>query len=120
MTNGYANRFLFACVRRAQLLPHGGDLDDSAVRELAIRVRERITQARKVSRVVMAAGARELWEHVSTPEQKCIGLPEQKYISDAGKKAPETGAFCSGIRLGSDYPPAAYPSWHGVSGACSD
>jgi hypothetical protein len=63
MTNGYANRFLFACVRRAQLLPHGGDLDDSAVRELAIRVRERITQARKVSRVVMAAGARELWEH---------------------------------------------------------
>ena len=57
---------------------------------------------------------------LSTPEQKCIGLPEQKYINDASKKAPETGAFCSGIRLGSDYPPAAYPSWHGVSGACSD
>jgi hypothetical protein len=31
-------------------------------------------------------------------------LPEQKYISDAGKKAPELGAFSSGIRLGSDYP----------------
>ena len=30
---------------------------------------------------------------VSTPEQKCIGWPEQKYISDAGKKAPELGAF---------------------------
>jgi hypothetical protein len=29
---------------------------------------------------------------VSTPEQKCIGLPEQKYISDGGKKAPELGA----------------------------
>jgi hypothetical protein len=25
MANGYANRFLFACVRRGQLLPHGGD-----------------------------------------------------------------------------------------------
>jgi hypothetical protein len=56
---------------------------------------------------------------VSTPEQKCIGWPEQKYISDADKKAPELGAFSSGIRLGSDYPPAC-PSWHGVSGACSD
>ena len=53
MTNGYANRFLFACVRRARLLPHGGDLHDFAVRELAMRTRERIPQARKVSRVMM-------------------------------------------------------------------
>ncbi len=56
---------------------------------------------------------------VSTPEQKCIGFPEQKYINDAGKKAPELGAFCSGIRLGLDYP-LACPNWHGVSVACSD
>jgi uncharacterized protein DUF3987 len=63
MANGYANRFLFACVRRARLLPHGGDLDDSALRELAMRTRERITQARKVLRVVMTPDARELWEH---------------------------------------------------------
>ena len=44
-------------------------------------------------------------EQVSTPLKKCIGSPEQKYISDAGKKAPELGAFSSGIRLGWDYPP---------------
>jgi hypothetical protein len=31
---------------------------------------------------------RELDSLVSTPEQKCIGWPEQKYISEAGKKAP--------------------------------
>src|ERR1019366_3871429 len=55
---------------------------------------------------------------MSTPLKKCIGSPEQKYISDAGKKASELGAFSSGIRLGWDYPPAC-PSWHGVSGACS-
>src|SRR5216683_2194712 len=54
---------------------------------------------------------------LSTPLKKCIGTPEQKYISDAGKKAPELGAFSSGIRLGWDYPPAG-PSWPGVSGAC--
>ena len=58
MTNGYANRFLFACVRRARLLPHGGDLDDSAVQELGMRTRLRIIEARKVSRVVMTADAR--------------------------------------------------------------
>jgi hypothetical protein len=63
MTNGYANRFLFACVRRARLLPHGGDLDDSAVRGLAMRTRERITQAGKVSRVMMTTDARRVWEH---------------------------------------------------------
>jgi hypothetical protein len=56
---------------------------------------------------------------LSTPEQKCIGWPERKYISDASQKAPETGVFCLCIRLGSDYLPA-YPSSHGVSGACSD
>jgi hypothetical protein len=26
---------------------------------------------------------------LSTPQQKCIGWPEQKYIIDAGKKAPD-------------------------------
>jgi len=56
---------------------------------------------------------------MSTPEQKYIGSPERKYISNAGRKTPELGAFSSGIRLGWDYPPAC-PSWHGVSGVCSD
>ena len=37
---------------------------------------------------------------VSTPQQKCIGWPEQKYISDAGKKAPELGAFRQTSDLG--------------------
>ena len=56
---------------------------------------------------------------VSTPEQKCIGWPGQKYINDAGKKAPDLGAFSSGIRLGWDDPPTCR-NWDGVSGACSD
>ena len=56
---------------------------------------------------------------LSTPEKKCIGLPERRCISDDGKKAPELGAFCLGIRFGWNYPPAG-PRRHGVSGACSD
>ena len=36
------------------------------------------------------------------------------------QKGPRTGGlFLRGIRLGWDYPPV-YPSWPGVSGACSD
>jgi hypothetical protein len=55
---------------------------------------------------------------LSTPEQKCIGLPERKYINDSGKKAPELGAFSSGIRLWWGYPGAGL-NWRGVRGACS-
>jgi hypothetical protein len=38
-------------------------------------------------------GQKTLAFAVSTPEQKCISWPEQKYVSDAGNKAPELGAF---------------------------
>jgi hypothetical protein len=63
--------------------------------------------------------ARAAASAVSTPQQKCIGWPEQKYISDAGKKVPELGAFSSGIKPAWDYPPQ-YRSWQGVSVACFD
>jgi hypothetical protein len=43
---------------------------------------------------------------MSTPERSCIGSPERRCINDDGKKAPELGAFSSGIRLGWYYPPA--------------
>src|SRR5450830_141503 len=36
---------------------------------------------------------------LSTPLRSCISLPERKYINEAGKKAPELGAFCLGIRV---------------------
>ena len=39
-------------------------------------------------------------------------LPEQKYLSDGGKKAPNWEAFSSNVRLGWDYPTAC-PDWPG-------
>ena len=38
--------------------------------------------------------------YVSTPEQKCIGWPEQKYISDASRMAPKLGSFVQASGLG--------------------
>ena len=69
------------------------------MRPVLIAVAAAITIAiliwRKPERYVLwiAAITRRGIEGVSTPEQKCIGWPEQKYISDAGKKAPELGVF---------------------------
>jgi DNA primase RepB-like protein len=40
MANGYANRFLFVCVRRSKELPHGGDLSAATVDALSKKVRE--------------------------------------------------------------------------------
>jgi hypothetical protein len=35
----------------------------------------------------------EIASELSTPEQKCVGWPEQKYIGDAGRKTPNWGLF---------------------------
>jgi hypothetical protein len=37
---------------------------------------------------------------LSTPEQKCIGFPERKYINDAGKKAPDWRPYLQASGLG--------------------
>jgi len=36
--------------------------------------------------------------HYVNAGAKCFDWPEQKYISDAGKKAPELGAFSLGVQ----------------------
>jgi bifunctional DNA primase/polymerase-like protein/primase-like protein/uncharacterized protein DUF3987 len=38
MANGFANRFLFVCVRRSKELPHGGNLSTSAINELSKKI----------------------------------------------------------------------------------
>ena len=45
---------------------------------------------------------------VSTPQQKCIGWPEQKYINDAGEQGPELGAF------------VRHQTWAGLSAGVSE
>ncbi len=43
-----------------------------------------------------AEGATKQWLEVSTPEEKCIGGPEQNYITDDGSQAPRTGRLAAG------------------------
>jgi hypothetical protein len=62
MANGYANRFLFACVHRSKELPFGGDVVEMAA--LGAKVQAVIETARAVGRVTMTASAEELWRDV--------------------------------------------------------
>lgn len=61
MANGFANRFLFVCVRRSKRLPHGGTLADAELATLRQGVREAIEFAKSVGRVTMTAPAYRLW-----------------------------------------------------------
>src|SRR5262249_42128085 len=67
LANGFGNRFLFFCVRRARLLPFGGDLDDAQVLQLAQRVKAAFEAARHIGRVKMSADARDMWAAVYEP-----------------------------------------------------
>jgi hypothetical protein len=45
MANGFANRFLFVCAKRWQLLPFGGGLDDQTIVQLGGDVRTALEKA---------------------------------------------------------------------------
>ena len=57
MANGFANRFLFCCVKRSKLLPHGGDLKERDLTTLSLRFKESVEFARQVGRVKMTGEA---------------------------------------------------------------
>jgi hypothetical protein len=64
MANGFANRFLFACVRRSKLLAHGGSANDAAIEKLGARLTEAVKFARQVGRVKMTGAAADAWTAV--------------------------------------------------------
>ena len=62
--NGVGNRHLMACVKRSQLLPHGGNLDEKAFYALAKRIAIVAAAARRRELVVRSAKANALWADV--------------------------------------------------------
>jgi hypothetical protein len=59
--NGFANRFLFALVRRSKRLPEGGQLDPAVLDDLAGQVGVAIERAYRVGVLRRDTDARELW-----------------------------------------------------------
>ena len=64
MANGFANRFLFACVRRSKLLPDGGAPDDEAAGKLGAATLEALTAARTCERICMTDAAAQHWRQI--------------------------------------------------------
>ena len=64
MANGFANRFLFACVRRSKLLPFGGALAAEVAQRLGEQTKEAIIAAQLTTGVTMNAPAQALWREV--------------------------------------------------------
>jgi len=59
--NGFANRFLFALVRRSKRLPEGGQLDPAALDDLAAQVGAAVERGYRVGILGRDPDARELW-----------------------------------------------------------
>jgi hypothetical protein len=62
MANGYANRFLFACVRRSKVLPHGGKPAEEATIRLGGKTSAALEAARLLGQMEMTPDAMRLWE----------------------------------------------------------
>ena len=60
--NGFANRFLFVCVKRSKCLPFGGDtLHETVLDGFANRLALAVEAARTVTEITMTPAARAVW-----------------------------------------------------------
>jgi hypothetical protein len=61
MANGFANRILPICAERSKLLPNGGQIDASAIRPLADRLRSAVAFAKTAGEMRRDDAANSLW-----------------------------------------------------------
>ena len=64
IANGFANRFLFALIKRSKELPFGGDLPDAEIHRLGNRFAEILAEVRSFGRISMTPAARKIWTAV--------------------------------------------------------
>ncbi len=62
--NGFANRFLFAVVKRSKCLPFGGNLEDTDIQPIAKAMSDAIRNAKNLAAVSFDNDAREQWKKV--------------------------------------------------------
>ncbi len=75
--NGFANRILWVCAKRARFLPDGGDTDTININDEVAALSEAITFAKSAGRMRRDEGAKKLWykmyRRLSTPRAGVLG-----------------------------------------------
>jgi hypothetical protein len=66
MANGFANRFLYSCIRRSKMLPRGGTLVQENIEELGAATLKAVTATRTITHVTMTPAAIEMWDGIYT------------------------------------------------------
>jgi hypothetical protein len=61
MANGFLNRFMLVAVRRARLLPEGGESDEARLAPLVERLARAVRRARSATALCFSPEARTLW-----------------------------------------------------------
>jgi Protein of unknown function (DUF3987) len=94
--SGFANRFLFASVRRAQLLPSGGNLDQSEVIALAHKFASAAAEAGKVGILRRTPAAEALWGelYLEMAEDEPGGLLGAIIARDCAQMLRLSVAYC--------------------------
>jgi Domain of unknown function (DUF3854) len=64
MANGFGNRFLWACVRRARLLPEGEGVDSARLQPLTEALGKVVTAAKNIGQIRRDPEAAEFWRAV--------------------------------------------------------
>ena len=67
MSNGFANRILWYCVKRSKLLPDGGQLHLKNLSGLADRIKSAVTFGQASGRMARTDSARKIWHNVYGP-----------------------------------------------------
>ncbi len=62
--NGFANRFIWLCVRRARVLPEGGRIHEVDLRRITERLTRAVSFGREVGEIKRDEGASEIWKQV--------------------------------------------------------
>lgn len=64
LANGFANRFIFALVRRSKNLPFGGNLSDHELVQLGAQLKALVSDAKVIGRVGMTEQAKPHWQEL--------------------------------------------------------
>lgn len=113
--NGFANRYLYVCARRARVLPFGGDIDQDALDALAARLRGALELARDRKTLDMDASARAAWpalyDDLSAGEDGLLGAVTGRAEAQVRRLAVLYALLDSAAIVGIDHLRAAVAVW---------